>query len=111
MKLELLTEMASSFPEVTVEPHFHKTSFRVRKKIFATLTEEPPELVIKLTDVDQSVFNDVLSENVRPVPGAWGKKGWTIVSYSNLNSEPLMDLLRTAYKTVAPKSLGNLLDD
>jgi len=28
-----------SFPEATEEPHFEKTSFRVKKKIFATFDE------------------------------------------------------------------------
>jgi hypothetical protein len=32
--------LAISFPEVSVEaPHFDKTSFRVKKKIFATLND------------------------------------------------------------------------
>jgi hypothetical protein len=30
-------ELALSFPEATEAPHFEKTSFRVKNKIFATL--------------------------------------------------------------------------
>jgi hypothetical protein len=36
IEFEELRKLAMSFPEVTEEPHFEKTSFRVKKKIFAT---------------------------------------------------------------------------
>lgn len=37
--LEEVRKYALSLPEVTEEPHFEKTSFRVRGKIFATVPE------------------------------------------------------------------------
>ena len=40
MKLSQLRSYAMSLSEVTEEPHFHYSSFRVREKIFATV---PPE--------------------------------------------------------------------
>lgn len=36
VSIDTLRKLALSFPEVTEEPHFEKTSFRVKKKIFAT---------------------------------------------------------------------------
>jgi len=35
-----LKEIALGLPETTEEPHFEKTSFWVRKKIFATYAEK-----------------------------------------------------------------------
>jgi hypothetical protein len=40
MNLAQVRQFAMSLPEVTEEPHFHYTSFRVRGKIFTTA---PPE--------------------------------------------------------------------
>jgi predicted DNA-binding protein (MmcQ/YjbR family) len=34
--IDTLRKIALSLPETTEEPHFEKTSFRVKKKIFAT---------------------------------------------------------------------------
>ena len=33
-------KLAMSFPDVTEEPHFENTSFRMSKKIFATFDEK-----------------------------------------------------------------------
>ena len=110
-EIELVTEICLSFPEVTESPHFEKTSFRIRKKIFATLGREQLQLVVKLSEIDQSVFSEMLGEIVYPVPGAWGRKGWTIVELNHLDREEvLIDILTTAYKEVAPKKLGDLLE-
>lgn len=37
--IDSFRKLALSFPEATEEPHFEKTSFRVKKKIFATFDE------------------------------------------------------------------------
>lgn len=36
----MLEKINLSFPEVTIEPHFEKISFRVKKRIFATFDEK-----------------------------------------------------------------------
>ena len=48
--------MVLSFPEVTEQPHFHLTSFRIKNKIFATLWEAEKKMMVKLSLVDQSVY-------------------------------------------------------
>ncbi len=103
--------MVALFPEVVISPHFEKKSFRVKKKIFATLNKAETELVIKLSLIDQSVFCDILADCVTPVPGGWGAKGWTRVDLTIVEKAPLLDLLKTGYKEVAPISLANLLED
>ena len=49
-------EMALSFPESSELPHFENTSFRIGKKIFATLNERENRACLKLSEIDQSVF-------------------------------------------------------
>ena len=109
MTINQIIDLALSFPEVMEAPHFVKTSFRVRKKIFATLNKEKMNLVVKLPILDQSVFCDMMSEIVQPVAGGWGKKGWTSVDFETIPHEGLKDLLTTAYKEVAPASLSSNL--
>lgn len=101
---------AMSFPEVTEEPHFEKTSFRVRKKIFATLAPEKAEAVLKLPPAEQSIFTEASDGAIYPVPNRWGQQGWTVVVLKKVKRELLDDALACAYRCVAPKSLGELLD-
>jgi hypothetical protein len=70
-------KLALSFPEAIEQPHFEKTSFRVKKKIFATLDERTSVAVLKFTPVDQSVFADISKGAMVPSQGAWGKSGYT----------------------------------
>jgi hypothetical protein len=97
---------ALALPEVIQLPHFEKTSFRVRKKIFATLDIVNQRVVVKLSDVDQSVFCTYDPSVIYPVPGAWGKHGATIMELKKVRKAMFKDALETAYCTVAPKSLS-----
>jgi predicted DNA-binding protein (MmcQ/YjbR family) len=101
-----LTTWALALPEVVEQPHFEKTSFRVSKKIFATLDVKTKKAVLKLSAIDQSVFSDYNNNIIYPVPGGWGKQGWTIFELPKLRKSLLKDALTTAYCTVAPKKLA-----
>lgn len=97
---------ALAFPEVIQLPHFEKTSFRIRKKIFATLDTVSQKAVVKLSEVDQSVFSDYDPSIIYPVPGAWGKQGWTMIELKKVRKAMFKDALQTAYCAVAPKALS-----
>jgi hypothetical protein len=101
-----LTAWALELPDVVEAPHFEKTSFRVKKKIFATLDTKAKKAVLKLTAIDQSVFSGYNKRIVYPVPGSWGKQGWTMFELPNVRKSMLKDALITAYRTVAPKKLA-----
>ena len=102
-------KLANTFPEVEVAPHFEKISFRVRKKIFATLDVPNKRVCMKLSEVDQSVFSTKDKTIVYPVPNKWGKTGWTFFELSKVNKNLCLDALQTAYCEVAPKSLAALI--
>ncbi|HHZ65305.1 MAG TPA: MmcQ/YjbR family DNA-binding protein [Flavobacteriales bacterium] len=86
-------EQALEFEDTTEEPHFEKTSFRVKNKIFATLDESKHQVVLKLSEVDQSVFSAYDDSIIYPVPGGWGKKGWTIVELEIVREDVFLDAL------------------
>jgi len=102
-------KLAVTFPEVEVAPHFEKISFRVRKKIFATLDIANKRVCMKLSEVDQSVFSTKDKAIVYPVPNKWGKAGWTFFELSKVNKNLCLDALQTAYCEVAPKALALLV--
>ena len=40
VSIETVRKLALSFPETDEHPHFERRAFRVKKKIFATLSEK-----------------------------------------------------------------------
>jgi hypothetical protein len=104
VSLDTFRTLALSFPDATEELHFEKPSFRFKKKIFATLHVPSNRAVLKLTLEDQSVFCAYKEGVFFPVPGAWGKKGWTFVELKKVRKDMLKDALTQAYITVSTKS-------
>lgn len=96
-------QKALSFPVTTEQPHFDKISFRVKKKIFATLDENTGQASLKLTPLDQSVFCAFDNSIVYPANGAWGTHGWTIFELNKVNKGMIRDALKIAYRGVASK--------
>jgi predicted DNA-binding protein (MmcQ/YjbR family) len=96
-------QLALSFPGVEEQPHFEKTSFRVKKKIFATHATDSQLVCVKLSEVDQSVFCAFDKTIIYPVNNKWGKQGWTLVELKKVPKEMLVDILTTAYNQVSSK--------
>lgn len=106
MTLNQLRALALALPEVTEEPHFEKTSFRVKKKIFATYDERTNRASIKLSEIDQHVFCSGDGKHIYPVDNKWGKQGWTLFELEKAHPDIFRDALTTAYCTVAPRKLA-----
>ncbi|MES2566553.1 MAG: MmcQ/YjbR family DNA-binding protein [Bacteroidota bacterium] len=106
VSVEYFITLALTFQSVDQQPHFERQSFRINKKIFATLDPKAGTVVIKLTAVEQSVFGAYDQSIIYPVNGAWGKQGWTIVELAKVKKEVLKDALTKSYRNVAPKKLS-----
>ncbi len=100
-------KIALNFPEAVELPHFEKTSFRVNKKIFATLDVLAGTATVKLDENNQDLFARYHGNCVTPVPNKWGKQGWTIINLEWITEEMLMDILQIVFCEVAPKRLQN----
>ncbi|MEQ9426783.1 MAG: MmcQ/YjbR family DNA-binding protein [Cyclobacteriaceae bacterium] len=93
-----VSELALSFEGVEAKPHHHKTAFRTKKRIFATLDEKAKTLTVKLSAVDQSVFCEYDENVIYPVPNKWGNQGWTIVELESVPEEMFRDMVGVAYE-------------
>ncbi|HMR84536.1 MAG TPA: MmcQ/YjbR family DNA-binding protein [Niabella sp.] len=109
VSINTFKKLALSFPETTEEPHFEKTSFRVKKKIFATYDDKNKRACIKLSEVDQDVFSSFDKTIIYPVDNKWGKQGWTLVEMEKVNEDLFVDALMTAYCEIAPQKLAKLI--
>lgn len=103
-------ELALSFPEATEAPHFEKTSFRVKNKIFATLDLKKNLACIRLSPIDQDVFSVFDNQIIYPVANKWGKQGWTLVELNKVRKDLFKDILTRGYCTVAPRKLAEQLE-
>ncbi len=55
-KIDILRNLALSFPETHEEPHFENISFKVNKKIFATYDEKLNQLCLKFQKLTKVYF-------------------------------------------------------
>ena len=94
---------ALALPEAIEAPHFHRASFRVNGKIFCTLHDPEPRIMLKLAPEDQHNLSD--GAVILPVPGAWGRNGSTFIYFERLDPGRLPGLMRMAWANVAPKRL------
>ena len=108
---DLARSLALSFPEVYEEDHFGKPSFRVKKKIFSTIWLKENIMMIRLNEVDQSVFCDIDPKMIYPVDGTWGKQGATKFELSLVDEDILLDALTKSYCNIAPKNLVALINN
>jgi len=94
-------QLALSFPDAVELPHFHLASFRLGKKIFATLHQEDNRAMLQLPLIEQSVFCSYGEAVFFPVPGGWGRKGATFVELGKVKKNMLKDALKVAYDKLA----------
>ena len=104
MTLDDARKLALALPEATESPHFDYTSFRVRKKIFATA---PPDGGALHVFVGEDVREPALALHGAFVEKlTWGGKvvGLRVV-LANAKVDPVRTLLRRAWEGKAPKTL------
>jgi hypothetical protein len=94
-----LRRLALALPRVEEKSHFDKADFRVKNKIFVSLKDDATG-VVKLTLEDQRVMMDAEPKIFQPIPGGWGRKGWTKIVLANADEVTLKSALQTAWQTV-----------
>ncbi|CAN5327703.1 hypothetical protein BH11BAC5_BH11BAC5_42610 [soil metagenome] len=95
--VENFKKLVLSFAETECAPHFDKTAFLFKKKIWATLDETKQLACFKLSLEEQSVFCAFDSAIIYPVKNKWGLQGWTLVELKKIRLAMLKDIASTAY--------------
>ncbi len=105
VKLNEVRRIAMSLPEVTEEPHFAYTSFRVRGKIFATAPPDGEHLHIFVADEDREVAL-VMAPGV--IEKLWwgGKVRGLRLALPSAQKPLVAELLKKAWMRRAPKALA-----
>jgi predicted DNA-binding protein (MmcQ/YjbR family) len=98
-----IRRLALALPGAVEADHFGMPSFRVRGKIFCTLHQDRPRMMVKLEAEDQANLAAGHPGVIEPVPGYWGRKGSTFVDYEQADEALLVTLLQMAHARVAPK--------
>jgi hypothetical protein len=97
--------LALSLPEVTEEPHFDMTSFRVRGKIFATAPPGGTWLHVFIDPLEAGAY---VAENPAAFePLLWGGRVRGLrVSLAATPAASLSELIEEAWRRRAPKRLA-----
>ncbi|MEO5558085.1 MAG: MmcQ/YjbR family DNA-binding protein [Dokdonella sp.] len=99
--------LALALPEAVENAHMGTPDFRVRGKIFATLSSGAhPRCGVKFMLEQQEMFMQVDPAAFEPVKGGWGRKGWTNILLASAQPPIVSDALELAWRNVAPKKLA-----
>jgi hypothetical protein len=112
MRLETARRFALSLPETTEEPHFEKSSFRVKGKIIATVPLGGKHLNVNVEADEGQALCEHFPEAFQPIP--WGKRvqmEWIQVTLAKADRSTVEELLEDAWRRKAPKLLLAAYDD
>ncbi len=99
--------LALSMPLATEGSHMDHPDFRVKDRIFATLSTIDGEVwgMVKLTPEQQHVLIAAKPRLFQPVPGGWGVKGATQVRLAAASLPSVRNAMLSAWQNVAPRKL------
>jgi hypothetical protein len=100
VEIETARQIALNLTGTVEQDHFGMPSFRVNKKIFSTLWIKENRVMVKLSPIDQSVFNAFDPAVFYPVPNKWGLKGATFIELDKVRRDMLEDALTLAWERI-----------
>jgi hypothetical protein len=103
ISVETFRQMALALPDAIELPHFDRASFRINKRIFATMDEKKKIAVLMFSPLEQSVFCSFDNTIIYPVPGGWGRQGCTIFELGKIKKAMMKDALTVVYNEVLNK--------
>jgi YjbR len=97
-----LRRMALALEGTTEAPHFDRAAFRVAR-IYVTLAADGRSANFKLAPDEQELKCTLYPDAFTPVPGGWGRQGWTTATLAALTKDDLKDALTTAWRHAVAK--------
>ncbi len=90
-------KLALSLDGVTEVPHLARTAFRTRRAIIATLPPDGRSANLKLNLELQATVVAAAPHAFSPVPGGWGRLGYTTVDLQVVTEAVLVSALKEAH--------------
>jgi hypothetical protein len=112
MRLETARRFALSLPETSEEPHFEKSSFRVKGKIFATVPEGGKLLHVNVEPDEGAALVEQHPEAFEAI--VWGKQertDWVRVHLAQADRGIVQELLEEAWRRKAPVKVRSAYDE
>lgn len=97
-----LRRIALSLDGTTEAPHFDRTAFKART-IYATLPPDGKTANLKFTPDEQQLKLLTAPEAFVPVPGGWGRMGYTSVILDKITTDELIAALTMAWQNAQLK--------
>lgn len=89
--------LAMALPGVEEREHHGRPSFRTGGRIFSTLWDDPPRVMLKLPIEEQAALLAEQPGVFERAAGAWGRSGSTLVLLEAVDPVEFEELLRLAY--------------
>jgi hypothetical protein len=99
---DTLRRLALALDGTVEAPHMERTAFRVHR-IYATLAADGLSANLKFTPDEQQYYGLLYPEAFSPVPGGWGRMGYTAVVLDKLSDAQLRGALVTAWEHARAK--------
>jgi hypothetical protein len=100
-----LRRLALALDGTTEAPHFDRAAFKVARN-YVTLAADGRSANFKFTPADQEFKCLLAPAAFSPVPGGWGKMGWTAATLAQLSLPELEVAVEIAWRQALPKKRG-----
>lgn len=95
-------KLALSLEGATEVPHMDRAAFRTTKRIFATLAADGRSANLALDHEVQAAVCEARPDAFAPVPGGWGRMGYTTVDLGTVTEADLTRALTEAHARSLP---------
>ena len=97
--------LALSLEGASAYPHFDRIAFRTERRTFATLALDGADLNFMCDLVEQRRLCELAPQAIAPVPGGWGRMGWTRIDLKKIDSATFATVLKAAHaRANAPRA-------
>ena len=104
-----LRRVALSLPEAEERETWGHPTFRVRDKMFATLSDDGRSAGVKTTKEEQTALVAAAPETFG-VPAYVGRHGWVSIRLATADPAEVRELVEEAWRQTAPKRLVAAFD-
>lgn len=96
-------KIALSFEGAFEVIHVDRPAFRTKRKIFATLPPDAPQLNLMFDRATQEFFCEQAPSVIEPLSGGWGRMGMCACDLKTADEALVQSALKAAYVLALPK--------